>query len=291
MSDEDRFDRNERLFGKGGQEALRRASVAVVGVGGLGTHVVQQLSLLGVGALNLIDDEDLSRSNRNRYVGAWHSDPVPGSAKVALGGRLAGLIDPGIRAEPVPHSLLSAPALDAIKASSSVIGCLDSDGARFVLNEMCLAYEKPLFDLASDAPEPGHYGGRVVVVSGSNGCLHCRGLLDPEDVRRYLSTEGILANEAAVYGIKQEALGEAGPSVVSINGVVASLAVTEFMALVTGIRAPHDHLEYRGDRGTVSRRSDTRAPDCYYCGVVRGQREGAGIDRYFSLNAALRRKR
>ena len=54
---EERFDRNIRFFGKQGQARLRSASVAIVGVGGLGLHVAQQLAHLGVGALTLIDDE------------------------------------------------------------------------------------------------------------------------------------------------------------------------------------------------------------------------------------------
>jgi hypothetical protein len=281
MQPEGRFDRNERLFGKQGQQALRQTRVAIVGIGGLGTHVVQQISLLGVGALALIDHEELSRSNRNRYVGAWHDDPVPGTPKIDLGRRLAGLIDPAIAVTLVKSTLLSQAALDAVRASDYVFGCVDSDGVRFVLNEMCLAYDKPLFDLASDAPEPGCYGGRVAVVIGDSGCLCCRGLLDMNDVRCFLSPEGILENEAAVYGIDRQALGDAGPSVVSINGVVASLAVTEFMAAVTGIRPPHLHLNYRGDQGTVGPRTDNRAPDCHYCNVVRGQGDAANIQRYF----------
>lgn len=277
----DRFDRNELLFGKEGQQALHRARVFVGGAGGLGSQVVQQLSLLGVGGLAVVDQQDLKNSSRNRYVGAWHDDPVPGSRKVELARRLAGLIDPTIDVVTVNDGLLSTTALTALRSCNYAFGCFDDDGVRFVLNEMCLAYNKPLFDLASDAPEPGIYGGRVAVVWKDSGCLHCRGLLDPEDVRRFLSTEKALENEAAVYGIKRRALAEAGPSVVSVNGVIASLGVTEFMAAATGIREPHVHLNYRGDRGTVGNRPDERAPDCYYCNVVRGQGDAAGIERYF----------
>ena len=283
MKAPDRFDRNELLFGKEGQQALRRARVFIGGAGGLGTHTVQQLSLLGVGGLAVIDQQDLKRSSRNRYIGAWHNDPVPGSPKVELARRLAGLIDPDIDVVTVNEGLLSTAALAALCRCDYAFGCFDDDDARFVLNEMCLAYEKPLFDLASDAPEPGIYGGRVAVVWKDSGCLHCRGLLDPEDVRRFLSTEEALENEAAVYGIKRRALAEAGPSVVSVNGVVASLGVTEFMSAATGIREPHLHLNYRGDQGVVRQRKDERAPDCYYCNVVKGQGDAARIERYFAL--------
>ena len=79
-----RYDRSIRFFGHEGQERLATASVVVVGVGGLGTHVVQQLALLGVGKLTMVDDEELEESNRNRYVTARSTDPIPGSFKAHL---------------------------------------------------------------------------------------------------------------------------------------------------------------------------------------------------------------
>lgn len=281
-----RFDRNERLFGKEGQAALRQASVAVVGVGGLGTHVVQQLSLLGVGALSLIDHEELATSNRNRYVGAWHNDPVPDSPKVDLAERLVRLVDPTISGRKVPMGFPSAPALDAVRSADYVFACVDNDGVRFVLNETCLAYDRPLFDLASDVPEPGRYGGRVTVVWGDGGCLNCRGLLDPDEVRRFLSPLEALESEAAEYGVDRQVLGTAGPSVVSVNGVVASLGVTEFMVAVTGMRPPNKHLEYRGHAGVVAKQRDTPSGECYYCDEIRGLGDVARIHRYFALRPA-----
>lgn len=280
---DDRFDRNEGLFGKDGQERLRNTRVAVIGVGGLGTHVVQQLTLLGVGHLDLIDHEELSQSNRNRYVGVWRGDPIPGSNKVDLGRRLANLIDPSVGVSVVRDRFPSAAALDALRNADYVFGCVDSDGVRFVLNEACLAYRKPLFDLASDVPEPGCYGGRVAFV-GDKDCLVCRKVLDPPEVRRAHSPQSARENEAAVYGIDQRALDEAGPSVVSLNGVVASLGVIEFMAAVTEIREPYPHLDYRGDQGTVRRRKFAEN-DCYYCNNVRGKEDAADIGRYFSTGA------
>ena len=176
----------------------------------------------------------------------------------------------------------SQTAVAAVRDADYVFGCVDSDGVRFVLNETCLAYRRPLFDLASDVPEPGYYGGRIAFVDGTDGCLHCRDLLDGEEVRRDLSPSQVLDNERAAYGINHRALDHAGPSVVSVNGVVASLGITEFMAAVTGIRTPYGYLEYRGDCGTVRRRTFEPAEDCWYCNTVKGQGDAAGIDRYYS---------
>lgn len=106
-----RFDRNIGLFGEAGQARLRAANVTIVGIGGIGTHVVQQLALLGVGSLVLIDDQELDDSNRNRYVGAHHDDPVPGTSKVEIGHRIITSIDPDIAVRKVPANLFSDDSL------------------------------------------------------------------------------------------------------------------------------------------------------------------------------------
>ena len=52
-----------------------------------------------------------------------------------------------------------------MKEAYYVFGCVDIDGARLVLNELCSAYSTPYFEIASDA-DPGPplaYGGRVCV--------------------------------------------------------------------------------------------------------------------------------
>ncbi len=84
----ERFDRQIRFFGKEGQTKLAAVHAGVVGVGGLGTHAVQQLAYLGIGRFTLIDSEELAETDRNRYVGSRHDDPVPGTRKVDLGERV-----------------------------------------------------------------------------------------------------------------------------------------------------------------------------------------------------------
>jgi hypothetical protein len=75
-------------------------------------------------------------------------------------------------------------------------------------------------------------------------------------------------------------LDQVGPSVVSINGVVASLAVTEFMLNVTGIRLAKRLLTYRGQMGVVTVKSEEPAPNCYYCKGIRGKGDAADVWRY-----------
>ena len=72
--------------------------------------------------------------------------------------------------------------------------------------------------------------------------------------------------EARTYGVPESALAGTGPSVVSVNGVVASLGVTELMCWATGLRPPVPHLVYRGDLARVGRCEDPPAPVCAVCG-------------------------
>ena len=161
-------------------------------------------------------------------------------------------------------------------------GCFDEDGPRFILNELCSAYEVPYIDLASDIHKAGVYGGRICIAWDGRSCLHCLNLLDAVDVRRYLSSDVERARVAAVYGIPQEVLGASGPSVSPINGLVASFAATEFMLAATGMREPRRLINYAGHlfRLTKARAHDG---DCPYCNGLRGQGAAAEVERYLKM--------
>jgi hypothetical protein len=289
MNDE-RYDRNIRFFGREGQERLRAVNVVVVGIGGLGMYVVQQLALLGVGGLSLIDPQCLDPTNLNRYPGVRYDDAIKQTLKVDLGSRVVEQINPDIGVVKIPDSLLSQRAFEAVIASDYVFGCLDREGARLILNELCAAYAKPYLDLASDIL-PGdqpEYGGRVCTAWDGHGCLVCYGQLDVAEAEADLMNPEVRRDQDAIYGVPRGYLGEAGPSVVSINGVIASLAVTEFMLLVTGLRTtPKRLITYRGHTGGVSVSTDEPKSDCYYCVGLRGKGDAAGVQRYLRSGISL----
>ncbi len=278
MEDDKRFDRSIRFFGHEGQERLRATRVGVVGAGGLGTHVLQQLALLGVGALVVLDPEELDNTNRNRYVSARHDDPVPGTLKVDIAERLVASLAPDIIVTKAPFSLTSNEALDALEHVTHVFGCLDHDALRLVLTEAAAAFRLPYVDAASEIL-PGHppeFGGRVCVAWSGTACLSCMDELDPEEAQ----DTNVRRDRAAVYGLPL-AQGEATPSVVSLNGIIASLAVTEFMVGVTGIRTPWPLLTYYGASGTVRVRTDARR-GCYYCKAVRDAGDRTAVRRHIT---------
>lgn len=280
----DRYNRQILLFGKEGQEKIRKSNVGIVGAGGLGSHLIQQLAFLGVGKMVIIDPDEVKETNLNRLIGSCQNDVTAKAKKVDIATRSVHSVDPSIDVNAIPKDLIDEESFSEIKKSSCVFGCVDNDGARLVLNELCAAFEIPYFDLASDIEvENGDviYGGRIFVGIDSNGCLYCYNLISPSQARQDLMSPQARIDEKTIYGVSTEYLDQTGPSVVSINGVIASLAVTEFMVMIVGLRPPNRLLQYHGRRGIVNISMDEPSPDCYYCKQVRGRRENAEVDRYW----------
>ena len=279
---DDRYNRNVKFFKDEGQGRLAASKVVVVGLGGVGSHVVQQLALLGVGQLSLIDDDEIDRTSLNRLIGARAYDPIPGTSKVTSSWRLVLETNPGVQGLAVPRALTSFQALQAIIDSDYVFGCVDNEGSRLILTELSSAYTKPYFDIASEIlVKQNSYGGRVCVAWNGEGCLVCYGLLDLSEAQEDLMAPQARANRQAIYGIPANTHDAPGPSVVSINGVVASLGVNEFMLAVSGVHPePKRVLKYDAKRGIVTESKDTPKPGCYYCSELRGIGDKANVQRY-----------
>ena len=70
---ENRFSRTEALLGEQAMEKLKKARVAVFGIGGVGGHVVEALVRSGVGAVDIVDSDKVCMSNLNRQIIATES--------------------------------------------------------------------------------------------------------------------------------------------------------------------------------------------------------------------------
>ena len=75
--------RTAMLLGEAGVEKLTKARVAVFGIGGVGGYTLEALARAGIGQLDLIDSDTVSRSNINRQILATHS--TVGMPKVEAG--------------------------------------------------------------------------------------------------------------------------------------------------------------------------------------------------------------
>lgn len=264
---DDRDARHMLVWGADGQLVLRQARIAVVGAGGTGSHVVTQLAHLGVGQLLLIDPDVVELTNLNRLVGATTTDI--GTAKVDVLADTARRIHLGIHVEVVRVSLLDIDA--ALLGDVDVIMCCtDSHGSRALLTEVAAQYLVPLVDLGVEVQADGRAtraGGGVRVIRPGGPCLHCMDVLDPALIREEFLTDRQRDEEVQRGYLRGSA--EPAPSVVALNGVVASLAVLEVLDLLLELFVGQpNRILYRAERRVITTATASRETGCFVCGIT-----------------------
>lgn len=167
-----RFDRQLRLPGWK-QETLKKSTVLIVGVGGLGVEVAKNLAMVGVGRLILVDLDTIEYSNLNRqvlFIGA-----PEGTSKAIYAAKRLREMNPFIKVEAYDRPLQDLPPHLYYEADLYIAG-LDSIEARSELNRRAIHNRKPLIDAGTAA-----YNGHVYCVwPFRNACLECDPLTERE---------------------------------------------------------------------------------------------------------------
>lgn len=276
----ERYARQVQAIGEFGQRALAEVCIGVVGLGGLGSVVVQQAAYLGVRNFVLVDRDSVDETNLNRLVGSGPRDlDIPKTAVAAREiRRVAGPEDCEIS---IYGDLRTAPTLKALTDVDILVGAVDNDGARHILNELAVAFLTPYFDLGVgiEVEEGGvvQGGGRVIFVHPDGPCLLCvKGYSPRVAGEELMSAEN--RNEALAHSYLEGSI-EPSPSVVTLNTVVAGLAMTEFLALVAAFRSPREYVYYDLNNGGTVPTKVQRNPKCVVC-AHSGAGGGIHLERY-----------
>jgi molybdopterin/thiamine biosynthesis adenylyltransferase len=247
----DTYSRQVLALGEEGQVRIQRVTVGVVGVGGTGSHVIQQLAHLGVRNFILVDNDVVERSNRSRIVGSRPDDSLGSLTKVKVMERLIKEVNPEAEVLALQKSVDMLDAINALRDADVVFGCTDNLASRGILNAFAYQFLIPVIDTGVEVQPTTTgiiraVGGRISLLLPDNPCLRCQGLLNPDKVNRELENEQHLS-----YLGKERV---PSPSVISFNGVVSSLAVTEFLQLFTDFAQRDDQRifwMYDGMKGRV----------------------------------------
>lgn len=238
MADVGRFSR-QSFLGADSASQIARCIVGVIGLGGGGSHVVQQLAHIGFRNFVLYDDDVVEESNLNRLVNGRTIDALAQTPKL----HVAKTVIYGLQ----PHALVRGyscqwqKAPEPLRECHIVFGCVDGYKGRQELEVACRRYLVHYIDIGMDVhgSETPVVGGQTILSSPGGPCMRCMGFL----------TDDVLAAEARRYG-------NAGsrPQVVWPNGVLASTAVGLAVDLVTNwtrLQRTHAFLVYDGNLGTV----------------------------------------
>jgi molybdopterin-synthase adenylyltransferase len=259
------YDRQLLVWGTQGQTLLGRSRVSVVGLGGTGSHVAVQLAHLGVGNMVLVDNDVIEPSNLSRIIGATTADVTEPKVDV-IASVIAG-VSPTTTVDALDESVLEMD-VRRLATSDLIVCCTDNHGSRAVLTELAAQYLVPMIDLGIEVQSSSRgsrAGGGVRVVRPGDPCLHCMGVLDPALVREDFLSDDQRAREAE-HGYLR-GVSEPAPAVISLNGVVASLAVTEGLDVILGLFDRQTRrLLYRAEARSVSTASTVREESCFVCG-------------------------
>lgn len=201
-----RYARQARLIGSNGQIALSQSQVLCIGAGGLGSLVSTYLVASGVGTIGLVDGDTIELSNLTRQISYKEADC--GTDKVITQAQFLRKLNSTCRVTAHNYFLQQNNANELIGAYDVIVDCTDNFRTRYLINDICVAHEKPLISASIDA-----FMGQILLLFG-DVCYRC---LFPE-----------VNNEANDSCFNGDVL---GPSV----GIIASLQANEVIKFITGL--------------------------------------------------------
>ena len=262
-----RLDRLTPVIGLEGDAKLAEARVAIIGISGGGSHVLQQLAHQGVGTILPIDDDVIDETNLGRVVGATHFD-IDRTKKVDLAERVAKAIDPDINVEKLDGRFPSPTTVAKLKTADVIVSCVDTFRAREDINAFCRRYAIPLVDIGMTIETTGEQlaraDGQVIASIPGHPCMRC-----------WFLTDEVLQKEERErpVGYNRDPNAPGDPQVVSMNGTLASEACNCVLDMLTGYSGGQRGARwwlYNGRSGELERLDlPSHRPDCPACAEQR----------------------
>ncbi|MGJ5814465.1 ThiF family adenylyltransferase [Paludibaculum fermentans] len=266
-------DRQVRAFGTDMHTQLSRLTIGVIGAGGTGSAVIEQLIRLGVGRILVADGQQLAKSNVSRVYGSGVSDV--GAFKVRLTEELSKRIGLGTQIEVIERPITYQSVMKQFRDVDIIFGCTDDQWGRAILGRFSLEYCIPVLDLGVKIDSADgtirSVVGRVTTLTPSSACLFCRGQITPEGVAAEILAE-LSPDEAATRrreGYIPELPNEE-PSVIPFTSATSALAISELLHRLTGFRGDDNaigELLIRFDHAAIQTPGPSRIPDCWCSNV------------------------
>lgn len=190
-----RFERTRLLFGDAGLEKLAAARVTVIGLGAVGSYVVEGLARAGIGSLRLVDFDRVAPSNINRQLYAL--DSTVGQPKHQLAAARVHDINPACVVEALPL-FVNAESMPCVLGGEPgiVVDAIDSLNAKVALLESCVHQNLPVFSSMGAARRTDPACIRVADLSATSVCPLAR------FVRKRLHKRGIHTGVRCVFSIE-----------------------------------------------------------------------------------------
>jgi sulfur-carrier protein adenylyltransferase/sulfurtransferase len=231
-------------IGPQGQAKLKQARVLIVGLGGLGSPVMQYLAGAGVGFLGLVDADVLDASNLHRQPIYGLADV--GKPKAQLARAAIAAINPAVQVEAHAAQFNADNALELIRGHDVVVDCSDNFRTKYLINDAAVLAQRPAV-FASVYQYEGQL--QVYKPDPNHACLRC---LWPDSI-----ADGVVGNCAAA--------GVLGP-VPGAFGTLQALLTLKILLQMSGQLAGEllllDFMNFSNVKIRALRRAECRAPKC-----------------------------
>jgi len=137
-----RYQRNRRTFSTEDQLRFFRASVAVIGCGGLGGYIIEELARLGIGRIVAIDPDVFEEHNLNRQLLATME--TLGTSKAEAAAARVARINPAVSIAATRERFSKENGMSLLEKVGIAVDALDSISARLELSEICRRLSIPL---------------------------------------------------------------------------------------------------------------------------------------------------
>lgn len=139
----EQFIRSQKLIGEEAIHKLSQSTVAVFGIGGVGSFVVEALARGGVGSLILVDDDTIVTSNLNRQIHATHK--TIGLPKVDVMKERVLAINPNVKVTTIQRFVLTDNLTDIIELKPDyIVDAIDTVTAKITLARLSVEHRIPL---------------------------------------------------------------------------------------------------------------------------------------------------
>jgi molybdopterin/thiamine biosynthesis adenylyltransferase len=137
-----RYQRNRQAISTTQQLSLFRSRVTVIGCGGLGGYVLEELARLGVGSITAIDPDVFEEHNLNRQL--LSSPGTLGRAKVEAAAARVAEINPAVMLVPIRAAYAPENGKELLYGAQVIVDALDSIATRLSLAETCTELGIPM---------------------------------------------------------------------------------------------------------------------------------------------------
>lgn len=240
-------------FGMEAQEKLSRASVLVVGAGGLGCPCLQYLTAAGVGRIGILDYDSVTLNNLHRQV-LYRMEDI-GKSKALTAKKNLEQLNPDVQFEIYNFRLTAKNAAEFISGYDIIIDASDNFDTRYTVNDTCVQLGKTLVYGALSTQE-----GQVAVfnmpLAGGKRSIHYRDIYPVPPAINEIPN----CAEAGVIGV--------------LTGIIGSMMSNETIKIITGYAKPlcNEMLIY-----------DSKSNDIYKLDLASGYKE---VDSHAALNSA-----